>query len=61
MYKTQDLIMIAEFAKQTLVLSQKIEKGLARAYRSIGIVFSEQSNYSKALKYHLKAKELQEK
>lgn len=30
-------------------------EGLARAYGSIGIVFSEQSNYSRALQHHLKA------
>jgi len=34
---------------------QKNQDGLARVYGSIGIVFSEQSNYSKALEYHLKA------
>ncbi|RKS21869.1 tetratricopeptide repeat protein [Flavobacterium endophyticum] len=33
----------------------EIKKGLARAYGSLGIVFSEQSNYAKALQYHLKA------
>jgi tetratricopeptide (TPR) repeat protein len=35
--------------------SSKIKNGLARAYGSVGIVFSEQSNYAKALQYHLKA------
>src|SRR5690554_2564721 len=35
--------------------NQKNQDGLARVYGSIGIVFSEQSNYSKALEYHLKA------
>lgn len=34
---------------------KEIKSGLARAYGSIGIVFSEQSNYAKALQYHLKA------
>src|SRR5688572_30018526 len=34
---------------------KNIKNGLARAYGSIGIVFSEQSNYPKALQYHLKA------
>lgn len=38
----------------------EIRNGLARAYGSIGIVFSEQSNYSKALQYHLKALKLYE-
>lgn len=36
-------------------------KELARVYGSIGIVFSEQSNYSKALEYHLKALKIYEK
>lgn len=39
---------------------EEINNGLARAYGSIGIVFSEQSNYSKALKYHLKALKIYE-
>ncbi|HLA56752.1 MAG TPA: tetratricopeptide repeat protein [Flavobacterium sp.] len=34
---------------------KEVKNGLARAYGSIGIVFSEQSNYAKALQYHLKA------
>ena len=38
----------------------KIKKGLAKAYGSIGIVFSEQSNYSKALQFHLKAVKIYE-
>ena len=38
----------------------EIQNGLARAYGSIGIVFSEQSNYSKALQYHLKALKIYE-
>ncbi len=38
----------------------EIKNGLARAYGSIGIVFSEQSNYSKALQYHLKALKIYE-
>lgn len=37
-----------------------IKNGLARAYGSIGIVFSEQSNYSKALQYYLKAVKIYE-
>ena len=32
-----------------------IKKGLAKAYGSIGIVFAEQSNYAKALVFHLKS------
>lgn len=38
----------------------KIKKGLAKAYGSIGIVFDEQSNYSKGLQYHLKAVKIYE-
>jgi tetratricopeptide (TPR) repeat protein len=33
----------------------EVKKGLAKAYGSIGIVFAEQSNYSKALQYHFKS------
>ena len=43
-----------------LATSKAIKNGLARAYGSIGIVFSEQSNYSKALQYHLKAVKIYE-
>ena len=39
---------------------EEIKKGLARAYGSIGIVFSEQSSYTKALQYHLKAVKIYE-
>ncbi len=39
---------------------KEIKNGLARAYGSIGIVFSEQSNYAKALQYHLKAVKIYE-
>ena len=40
--------------------SQIIKEALARAYGSIGVVFSEQSNYSKALIYYRKAIKLYE-
>ena len=40
--------------------SKDIRNGLARAYGSIGIVFSEQSNYAKALQYNLKAVKIYE-
>jgi tetratricopeptide (TPR) repeat protein len=40
--------------------NEQIKNGLARAYGSIGIVFSEQSNYAKALQYHLKAVKIYE-
>ncbi|MEK8180304.1 tetratricopeptide repeat protein [Flavobacterium buctense] len=36
------------------------QKGLAKALGSIGIVFSEQSNYAKALQYYLKAVKIYE-
>ncbi|RZK04182.1 MAG: tetratricopeptide repeat protein, partial [Flavobacterium sp.] len=39
---------------------EEIKKALARAYGSIGIVFSEQSSYTKALQYHLKAVKIYE-
>lgn len=37
------------------IKTEAIKKGLAKAYGSMGIVFSEQSNYAKALQFHLKA------
>ena len=37
-----------------------IKKGLAKAYGSIGIVFSEQSNYAKALQFYLKSVKIYE-
>lgn len=40
--------------------NEEIKNGLARAYGSVGIVFSEQSNYSQALQYHLKALKIYE-
>lgn len=39
----------------------EIDLGLAKAYGSIGIVLSEQSNYSKALHYYLKSVKIYEK
>ncbi len=36
------------------------KKGLAKAYGSIGIVFSEQSNYAKALRFYLKSVKIYE-
>ncbi len=42
------------------VKKNDIKNGLARAYGSIGIIFSEQSSYSKALQYHLKAVKIYE-
>jgi tetratricopeptide (TPR) repeat protein len=49
-----------ELANKTEEDGEEISNGLARAYGSIGIVFSEQSNYSKALQYHLKALKIYE-
>lgn len=37
-----------------------VKNGLAKAYGSIGIVFSEQSNYSKALQHYLKSVKIYE-
>jgi pentatricopeptide repeat protein len=38
----------------------EVKKGLAKSYGSIGVVFSEQSNYAKALSYYLKAARIYE-
>ena len=40
--------------------SLAIKRGLAKSYGSIGIVFAEQSNYAKALLFHLKAVKIYE-
>jgi len=40
--------------------SEDFENGLARAYGSIGVVFSEQGNYTKSIEYHLKALKIYE-
>ncbi len=42
--------------KQTI----QIKKGLAKAYGSMGIIFSEQSNYTKALHFYLKSVKIYE-
>ena len=39
---------------------KEVSQGLAKAYGSMGIVFSEQSNYSKALQYYLKSVKIYE-
>jgi tetratricopeptide (TPR) repeat protein len=41
--------------------SQKIEMYMARTYGSIGIVFSEQSNYTRALEYYFKSVSIYER
>jgi tetratricopeptide (TPR) repeat protein len=48
------------FEKEAESGDKEIQNGLARAYGSIGIVFSEQSNYAKALQYNLKAVKIYE-
>jgi tetratricopeptide (TPR) repeat protein len=40
--------------------AKNIKNGLARAYGSLGVVFSEQSYYAKALQFHLKALKIYE-
>lgn len=45
----------------TPTTQKDIDLGLAKAYGSIGIVLSEQSNYSKALHYYLKSVKIYEK
>lgn len=52
----------AQHLFENLVIKNNIDKqkGLAKALGSIGIVFSEQSNYSKALQYYLKAVKIYE-
>ena len=47
-------------SESSSVKKNDIKNGLARAYGSIGIIFSEQSSYSKALQYHLKAVKIYE-
>lgn len=51
--KAQDIFEAEALTNSKNIL--EIKKGLARALGSIGIVFSEQSNYASALQYHLKA------
>lgn len=45
---------------QSSVNQKEIQLGLAKSYGSLGIVFSEQSNYAKALRYYLKALKIYE-
>lgn len=46
---------IFEELPKTSQTSSEIAQGIARTYGSMGIVLSEQSNYTKALQYYLKA------
>ena len=50
----------AQHLFETLDTKSENKKGLAKALGSIGIVFSEQSNYSKALQYYLKSVKIYE-
>lgn len=54
-FSNAQAIFEKELESNTSENKAAIKNGLARAYGSIGIVFSEQSNYTKALQYHLKA------
>ena len=62
-------ISLDNFSKAQTIFEKELEinptktelkSGLARAYGSIGIVFSEQSSYGKALKYQLKSLKIYE-
>ncbi len=46
---------IFESEPKTSVNDKDIQEGLAQVYATMGIVFSEQSNYSKALSFYLKS------
>jgi tetratricopeptide (TPR) repeat protein len=61
--KALDNFILAKeiFEESTTSTSKKeIAQGLAKAYGSMGIVFSEQSNYSKALQFYLKSVKIYE-
>lgn len=51
---------VFEAALETTSQTPDLKNGLARALGSIGIVFSEQSSYAKALQHHLKAVKIYE-
>ena len=59
-FSNAQTVFESEAEKKSSVDQEEINNGLARAYGSIGIVFSEQSNYAKALQYHLKALKIYE-
>ncbi len=46
---------IFEDVKLSEIEDSRVDQGIARTYGSMGIVFSEQSNYAKALEYYLKS------
>ena len=52
---------IFEELRKSSPKEEEIQKGVAKTYGSMGIVFSEQSNYSKALQYYLEAAKVYEK
>lgn len=43
-----------------VVYNKEIKNGLARVYGSLGVIFSEQSNYAKAIIFHFKALKIYE-
>ncbi len=57
-FQNAQLLFEKELQEQPADL--ELKNGLARAYGSMGIVFSEQNNYAKALQNHLKAVKLYE-
>lgn len=59
-FSNAQAIFERELTSDTSEDNLEIKNGLARAYGSIGIVFSEQSSYAKALQYHLKAVKIYE-
>ncbi|MGH2665038.1 tetratricopeptide repeat-containing sensor histidine kinase [Flavobacterium sp.] len=59
-FSNAQAVFESEEEKRTGGEKAEVNNGLARAYGSVGIVFSEQSNYSKALQYHLKALKIYE-
>ena len=54
------LIFEQELAKSSEE-NEIVMQGLARTYGNMGVIFSEQNNYAKALTYHLKAVKIYEK
>jgi tetratricopeptide (TPR) repeat protein len=59
-FSNAQTIFETELTSSTSENNSEIKNGLARAYGSIGIVFSEQSSYGKALQYQIKALKIYE-
>ena len=59
-FSKEQAVFENELEKSTPTTKVTIQDGLARAYGSIGVVFIEQSNYSKALQYNFKALKIYE-